>query len=250
MGQCKECKQPVSDKAKTCPHCGVDAPVSPDTSLLVRGTIGLGAVVALATCIGSGDKAAQQASVPSTSSARPAVSAAVPTADEQRKAALLVAECRAQRDQIAQRYAQALRSKQPAAAADAVRSCASTDTSYGAMLRNADFLDLRARAVNRSISRGERQIAIDRLRELFPDDAKLHTKFYVDARHAIEREEAAQKRKQGVRIGMSKQDVLDSSWGRPNKINRSTYSWGVKEQWVYDGGYLYFDDDELTGIQN
>jgi hypothetical protein len=55
---------------------------------------------------------------------------------------------------------------------------------------------------------------------------------------AEQRRIAAEKRREGVSIGMSQQDVLDSSWGKPRKINRTTYSWGTKEQWVYDGGYL------------
>ena len=41
-----------------------------------------------------------------------------------------------------------------------------------------------------------------------------------------------------------------SSWGKPRKVNRSTYTFGVHEQWVYDGGYLYFEDGKLTSIQN
>lgn len=59
-----------------------------------------------------------------------------------------------------------------------------------------------------------------------------------------------EKKKAGVTLGMSQQDVLDSSWGRPSHINRTTNVRGVSEQWVYDGGYLYFDDGVLTSIQN
>lgn len=59
-------------------------------------------------------------------------------------------------------------------------------------------------------------------------------------------------KKQGVRIGMSKQDVLDSSWGRPEHINTTTTSNQTSEQWVYSGyhSYLYFTDGVLTAIQN
>ncbi len=60
----------------------------------------------------------------------------------------------------------------------------------------------------------------------------------------------AEKKRQGVRIGMSGQDVLDSSWGRPEKVNRTTTQRGVREQWVYHGNYLYFEDGVLTTIQN
>lgn len=58
------------------------------------------------------------------------------------------------------------------------------------------------------------------------------------------------KRSQGVTIGMTAQDALDSSWGRPNKVNRTINARGTHEQWVYDGGYLYFQDGMLTAIQN
>lgn len=59
------------------------------------------------------------------------------------------------------------------------------------------------------------------------------------------------KKQEGVTIGMSKEDVLDSSWGKPRKINKSTNKYGTREQWVYgNGNYLYFEDDRLTSIQN
>jgi hypothetical protein len=61
----------------------------------------------------------------------------------------------------------------------------------------------------------------------------------------------AQQRKFGVSIGMTTKHVLSSSWGKPTKVNRSTYSFGVHEQWVYgNGNYLYFKDGILTAIQN
>lgn len=60
----------------------------------------------------------------------------------------------------------------------------------------------------------------------------------------------AEKKREGVSVGMSEQDALDSNWGKPRKINRTTNAYGVSEQWVYDGGYLYFKDGVLTSIQN
>jgi hypothetical protein len=65
--------------------------------------------------------------------------------------------------------------------------------------------------------------------------------------------EAARKKREGVRLGMSPEDVLASSWGMPDKINRTTRASGTSEQWVYrerGEGYLYFDNDVLTSIQN
>lgn len=75
----------------------------------------------------------------------------------------------------------------------------------------------------------------------------------ADAAQAKAKERAqlkAKKRREGVQIGMSKQDVLDSSWGRPNHVNSTTTVYGTREQWVYGDygqrGFLYFDGDTLT----
>ncbi len=57
-------------------------------------------------------------------------------------------------------------------------------------------------------------------------------------------------KKRSAVIGMSTCGGL-ASWGRPESVNRSTYSSGTKEQWVYGGGnYLYFTNDKLDSIQN
>ena len=62
--------------------------------------------------------------------------------------------------------------------------------------------------------------------------------------------EKARKRREGVSIGMSQQDVLDSSWGRPERVNRTTSARSTHEQWVYPGNqYLYFEDGVLTTVQ-
>ena len=68
-----------------------------------------------------------------------------------------------------------------------------------------------------------------------------------------QREVLAARRRLGVEIGMTEERVLQSSWGKPDHVNRTTTANGVREQWVYDSrgsGYLYFDDGILTGIQN
>jgi hypothetical protein len=76
------------------------------------------------------------------------------------------------------------------------------------------------------------------------------------ARSKIAAKEAAkervERRKAGVSIGMSKQDALESSWGRPESVNTTTNALHTQEQWVYPGNhnYLYFEDGILTGIQN
>jgi len=52
-------------------------------------------------------------------------------------------------------------------------------------------------------------------------------------------------------IGMT--DVMArKSIGYPDDVNKSTGSWGVHEQWVYDKTklYLYFENGKLSSIQN
>lgn len=52
-----------------------------------------------------------------------------------------------------------------------------------------------------------------------------------------------------VRIGMT-EEMCEEAWGFPRKINKTTGTFGIHEQWVYDGGYLYFENGKLKVIQN
>ncbi|KKC46959.1 hypothetical protein VE23_07110 [Paenibacillus sp. D9] len=46
------------------------------------------------------------------------------------------------------------------------------------------------------------------------------------------------------------EEVLESTWGKPSKINKTTTKYGVHEQWVYYGGrYVYLEDGVVTLIQ-
>ena len=52
-------------------------------------------------------------------------------------------------------------------------------------------------------------------------------------------------------IGMTKEEVLNSTWGSPDKKNIDEYKWGVQEQWVYKRkGYIYFENGIVTSIQS
>lgn len=79
--------------------------------------------------------------------------------------------------------------------------------------------------------------------------AAVNSAINAQAKRAADADRAA-RRKLGVHIGMSQQDVLWSQWGKPKKINTTTTKYGTREQWVYDGGYLYFEDGKLVTIQN
>lgn len=76
--------------------------------------------------------------------------------------------------------------------------------------------------------------------------------FLIKKQKNIEQERIKKEKKsQGVSIGMTKQEVLDSSWGKPEEINTTTTKFGVNEQWVYANyNYLYFEDGILVTIQN
>lgn len=57
-----------------------------------------------------------------------------------------------------------------------------------------------------------------------------------------------------VTRGMTAAQV-QSSWGRPTKINRSSGSYGTHEQWVYDRGnfraqYVYLENGIVTSFQS
>ena len=51
-------------------------------------------------------------------------------------------------------------------------------------------------------------------------------------------------------IGMTESEVYASTWGTPKKINRTETAYGVREQWVYDEGYIYLKDGRVTSIQD
>ncbi|MGX5852185.1 hypothetical protein ACWKW6_01000 [Dyadobacter jiangsuensis] len=50
-------------------------------------------------------------------------------------------------------------------------------------------------------------------------------------------------------IGMSA-EMAKVSLGEPEAINKSVGSWGVHEQWVYDGIYLYIEKGKVVSYQN
>jgi len=70
------------------------------------------------------------------------------------------------------------------------------------------------------------------------------------ARLAAEKSEKARRKKAGVSIGMTEEEVLQSSWGAPRTVNKTTRANSISAQWVYDGGYLYFENGALRTIQH
>ncbi len=67
----------------------------------------------------------------------------------------------------------------------------------------------------------------------------------------LEAENRVAAKKKGVSIGMTREQVKGSSWGRPESVNTTTSAYGSREQWVYGGrNYLYFENGVLVTIQN
>jgi hypothetical protein len=90
-----------------------------------------------------------------------------------------------------------------------------------------------------------------KFKNLYTQALTKRNKIKSDETDSYIKAEKARKKKEGVNIGMSEQDVLDSSWGRPEHVNTTTNTYGTRAQWVYGGrNYLYFEDGKLTSIQN
>jgi tetratricopeptide (TPR) repeat protein len=49
-------------------------------------------------------------------------------------------------------------------------------------------------------------------------------------------------------IGMTADEVRNSTWGYPDDINKTVTSYGTTEQWVYGNKYIYFRDGVVTSI--
>lgn len=102
-----------------------------------------------------------------------------------------------------------------------------------------------------------RMSTLDLFTKEYPEEAKpyqnMRSALFKDSQAfelAEKKAEASRRRKEGVRIGMSPEEVIASSWGKPQHVNRTSTAYGTREQWVYGGGYLYFEDGKLTTVQN
>lgn len=145
--------------------------------------------------------------------------------------------------------------------------CMNGATSYQ-LAAEAEILHYKKTINNRSESPGMRLFILERLDKAYPEEAKEFQKLKPELSEKAKREahdeeiaaakrsasrrkaEATRRKKEGVRIGMSQSEVIASSWGKPNHVNRTVTARGTHEQWVYGGGYLYFEDGVLTSIQN
>ena len=196
-------------------------------------------------------------------------------AELNRKNAEATQACRDSHDSLRAEYARRFAAGQFAEAVKALGDCPRLlgDQAMQVQLLDADARDRRRRIEDTRASAEDRVAALAGFAKLHPDDARtrygtlgvqLQAKADAEAaarvrkardeydanRLRLEKAEDARRKKEGVTIGMSAEDVLRSNWGRPQKVNRTTTARGTDEQWVYPGGYLYLRDGVLYSIQN
>lgn len=166
-------------------------------------------------------------------------------------------ECRDQRPTIEAEYTTLMGKRQFWPAANAVRSCASLlqDPALQQLVRDAEIKSYLADINDPKKPAYDKALAMQSFARDYPDVGGQYAakaeKLFGDAQRQEAAAEAKRKRSQGVRLGMTPADVIASSWGKPDHINRTTNAYGTHEQWVYgSGNYLYFENGVLTSIQN
>lgn len=247
--KCKECGADVSTKANACPKCGAPAPKPRSIGPLILAAFAILLVMKLAWP----DKASEPLAPAAVAALK--ASAAAPALETAASA------CRATIDAKKSEYVRLLDAKKYWEAGSALGDCPERmkDQALIDMQNGARRLSRLETANDPKAQADARLTAIAGLSaaDAAPLEAtrvKLEAQAAKDLAVAAARQDAAdkkRKRSQGVHVGMTKADVLASSWGKPQEINTSTYSFGVHEQWVYGGrNYLYFKDGILTSIQN
>jgi len=125
---------------------------------------------------------------------------------------------------------------------------------YAGLRRNAERLHYENEIAVSKNDLARKYSAVERLLEdghaVDPALVRGREKFIEDMKKQTILSEKKYKKSRGVLIGMTEADVLASMWGRPRRINRTTRASGESAQWVYDGGYLYFENGVLTSIQH
>lgn len=184
-------------------------------------------------------------------------SPAQPAADPAAIQAKAHANCVASRSELLSRYEEEFGARRHWSAADVLRGCATrlNDAELLERVRKAEVASHMAIIGNKQQPPRARAEAMLRLAQDHPEAGR---RFENEARQIIEQADRAdqlaakaKRKREGVSIGMTQQQALDSSWGRPSHINRTTTAAGMREQWVYGGGnYLYFSNGILVSIQN
>ena len=241
----------MSRTAKACPSCG--HPQAKATSLFTWVFGGLFTVFVVSMCVISPEMAREDKEATAMQTAQVAA---------QQEAAEVVA-CRTERAAKVAAYDALILEGKFWSAARAVGRCGDLlkDGDLKARVIAAETKEYRAVALDKKQTAKARAEAIEAMQKYYPSQAvellPLLSSMQAQAadqdetdRKKTRREDLARRKKAGVTLGMSQEEVIQSVWGKPQKINRSTYTFGVHEQWVYGGGYLYFEDGVLKSIQN
>lgn len=194
------------------------------------------------------------------SSVRAPDKAAAAAAEAQRaqaEAARMKQECAATIDTKKREYAALMKERKYWDAALAIRNCSDAlgTPDLAKLVRESEVASHLADINNPKLPPRSRANAMQLLARDYPDVGAKYSaqadKLIAEADRRDQEEERKRKRSQGVSIGMTKEDVLASSWGRPESINTTTNARGTREQWVYGGrNYLYFENGILVTIQN
>lgn len=136
---------------------------------------------------------------------------------------------------------------------DVIVTCSSTDgdAEISQMLRTALTESALRTIPDKKKSARSRADAIELVMKNAPEKGREFEKLHGQLVARAAQEMKAERKRHGVSIGMSKEDVIASSWGHPESVNKTSTAYGTNEQWVYSSGsYLYFDDGKLTAVQN
>ena len=167
------------------------------------------------------------------------------------------ASCQESRKEKQKNYQKFMAERRFWDAAVSIRSCANAldDSSLKKLVAEAEIRSHKSDIDNPKLSLRNKAKAIELLMRDYPDEGKkyeaLRNKFLMQADAQDRSAEAKRRKSEGVRIGMTKEEVVASSWGRPDYINRTIHRDSEREQWVYGHrNYLYFENGRLSTIQN
>lgn len=116
-----------------------------------------------------------------------------------------------------------------------------------------DGLTFKKDEIEYSIRYRVNKIAVEIIKDVHFEELKKSNNPYYVLRNYDKNTLAFEKYESGIpeipSIGMTSEEVINSTWGNPEDINKDTYSWGVKEQWCYSNyRYIYFEDGIVTAI--
>ena len=170
---------------------------------------------------------------------------------------LLQQECRTAIEAKKAEYRVLFSSRKYWDAALAVRVCAEAlaDPALRAMVSEAEIKSHLQNIDGPKTPPREKARAIEMLVRDYPEKGKQYEPRISELLAQAEKQEraaqAAARKREGVHVGMSQEEVLASSWGKPERVNRTTFASGTHEQWVYGSrSYLYFENGKLTAVQN